>query len=79
MHFLNLFKNHIVHYMFRSSYHQVLQIVLWKLLGLLFSSNLEFEAPSHIRVFRGAACFLLPRCVFRPRATLGLLYSLPSS
>jgi hypothetical protein len=33
----------------------------------VFSSNVKFVAPSHIRVFRGAACPLLPRCVFLPR------------
>jgi hypothetical protein len=73
MHLLNLLKNHIVHYMFRPSLVIIkcYKIVLWRLLCLLFSSTVGSEAPSHIRVFRGAACFLLPRCVFRPRVCDG--------
>jgi hypothetical protein len=51
------------------SHHQVLQIVLWRLLCLLFSSNVGCEASLHIRVCRGAAC-LLSRCVFRPRVSI---------
>jgi hypothetical protein len=69
MRLLNLFKNHVVHYMFRPLLVNIrcYKIVLWTLLFLLFSYNVGCEAPSHIRVFRGAACFLLPHCLFRPR------------
>jgi hypothetical protein len=31
-----------------------------------FPSNVECVVPPHIRVFHGAACLLLPRCVFTP-------------
>jgi hypothetical protein len=44
-----------------------LKIVLWRLLCLSSLSNAGCVATSHIRVFRGAVCLLLPRCVFRPR------------
>jgi hypothetical protein len=69
MRLLNLFKNHIVHYIFRLSLVNIrcYKIVLWKLLCLLFSSNMGRETPSHIRVFRGAVCLLLPRSMFRPQ------------
>jgi hypothetical protein len=65
MRLLNLYKNYIVHYIIRPSLVIIrcYKIVLWKLLCLLFSSNVGCEAPSHIRVFHGAACLLLPRCV----------------
>jgi hypothetical protein len=62
MRLLNLFKNHIVHYKFRLS---MVIITCFKncsaetAVFAFFSSNAGC-------VFRGAACFLVPRCVFRP-------------
>jgi hypothetical protein len=55
---LNLFTNYIVRYMFRPSLAIIrcYNIVLWRLLCLLFSSS---EAPSH-------SFFVVPLCVFRP-------------
>jgi hypothetical protein len=32
---------------------------------MLCSSNVGCEAPRRFRVFRGAACLFLPRCLFR--------------
>jgi hypothetical protein len=71
MRLLNLFKNHIVHCMFRQSLvvSRCYKIIIWRPLSLIFSSSVGWEAPSCIRVFRGAAWLLLPRCVFRPRVS----------
>jgi hypothetical protein len=69
MRLLNLFTNYVVHYMFPPP---PVIISCYKNCSvetavLAFSSNVGCEASSHIRVFRGAACLLLLRCVFRPR------------
>jgi hypothetical protein len=39
------------------------EIVLWRQLCLLFVLMYDVKAPSHVRVFHGAACLLLPCCV----------------
>jgi hypothetical protein len=52
MRLLNIYKNYIVHYMFRPSLVIIrcFKIVRWRLLCLL-SSNVGCEVTSHIRVF----------------------------
>jgi hypothetical protein len=70
MSLLNLFKNHTAHYMFRLSLviiRHFKTVLLRPLCLRVFPPNVGCVAPTHIRVFRGAACLLLPSCVFIPR------------